>query len=78
MLGVFNINNLTDCSKVLPQRISAYVALDQGLIDQWLSTKGTVGDAVAEALRGGNSISGLALYIFGLLRSLLGGRGPRE
>lgn len=36
LLGVNNINKLTECTKVLPAHISAFTATDQAKIDKWL------------------------------------------
>jgi hypothetical protein len=35
MLGVFNINNLTECTKVLPPAIKGFSPPDKSIIDKW-------------------------------------------
>lgn len=57
LLGVFNINDLTECTKALPGRVGAYVAPDQAAMDKWLATKTKV-EALAEALRKGDPLGG--------------------
>jgi len=69
MLGVYNINTLTDCSKVLPQRITSYNAPDQTQLNQWVTTTGPP-DAVATALSIGGNIAGLSSFITGLLKKI--------
>lgn len=36
MLGVNNINNLQECTKVLPAARRSFVSQDQVLLDMWL------------------------------------------
>lgn len=72
LLGVYNINNLTECSKVLPLPTTSYTAPDQSLLNAWLSTTKKV-DAIANQLRGGNLLSQLAATVQALLNLLTGG-----
>ncbi|KLU85119.1 ligninase H2 [Magnaporthiopsis poae ATCC 64411] len=57
LLGVFNINDLTECTKALPGKVGAFVAPDQAAMDKWMSTKNKV-DALADALRKGDPLGG--------------------
>jgi hypothetical protein len=66
LLGVYNINNLTDCSKVLPPARTSYSNPDQAVLDKWLaSTKHS--DPVADALRDGRLITSLLNAVLALL-----------
>jgi hypothetical protein len=38
LLGVNNINKLTECTKVLPAAVTSFIPGDQGKIDAWLNT----------------------------------------
>ncbi|KAH7144554.1 peroxidase [Dactylonectria estremocensis] len=38
LLGVNNINQLTECTKVLPQPVSTWAAPDQGRVNKWLDS----------------------------------------
>ncbi|KAH8890383.1 heme peroxidase [Thozetella sp. PMI_491] len=71
MLGVYNINSLTDCSKVLPSRTSYYYAPDQAYLTKWMGTSGrsSGSDTISQALRSGSSIANLASSI---ISSILG------
>nr|XP_036582703.1 ligninase h2 precursor [Colletotrichum truncatum]KAF6791494.1 ligninase h2 precursor [Colletotrichum truncatum] len=57
LLGVYNINDLTECTKALPARWapSGFTASDQGNVDTWLSTKGPV-PKIPDEIRKGKSI----------------------
>jgi hypothetical protein len=74
LLGVFNINQLVDCTKALPggdRRPDTWQAPDQSTVDQWLnSVKNSM--QVANELRSGNSITYLSSLINGLLGKILG------
>ena len=70
MLGVFNINDLKECTKALPPAIGAYTAPDQALVDKWLQTKVQVKE-FSDALLAGNFLTGLS----GLLGQILKGFG---
>lgn len=57
LLGVNNINKMTECTKVLPPAVKSFKASDQKKVDKWLSTgpdlKGkvkAVADQIAAAL----------------------------
>lgn len=59
LLGVNNINNLTECTKVLPAAIKSFTAPDQKNVDKWLNTLGSksvLGQQIANALNDGQSI----------------------
>ncbi|KAH8879806.1 peroxidase [Thozetella sp. PMI_491] len=77
LLGVFNINNLTDCSKVLPARISSYVSPDQAILNKWLTTT-THSDAIMNALLNGNLLSGLSGLLTGLFGNIFGFKAAKE
>ncbi|TID07675.1 Ligninase LG5 [Colletotrichum higginsianum] len=57
LLGVYNINDLTECTKALPARWAAsdFSAPDQGNVDEWLTTEGPVAD-IPDELRKGKPI----------------------
>jgi hypothetical protein len=70
LLGVDNINELTECSKALPlpQVSGSFTANDQGLVDQWLNTTKEDGNSaqVANELRAGQSVINLGNVISNL------------
>ncbi|KAK0624866.1 peroxidase [Bombardia bombarda] len=66
LLGVYNINNLTDCTKTLPNAITTYVAADQWIVDLWVGTTIHL-QAVADALLNGSLITNLLSLILGIL-----------
>ncbi|KAK6210828.1 hypothetical protein LQW54_005876 [Pestalotiopsis sp. IQ-011] len=71
LLGVNNINNLTECTKVLPAAITSYTAPDQKNVDKWLNTLGSksvLGQQLANSLNDGSSI---ATFIISAVVSLL-------
>ncbi|OHW98022.1 ligninase h2 precursor [Colletotrichum incanum] len=57
LLGVYNINDLSECTKALPVRWAGigFNAADQGNVDQWLTTKGPV-PKIPDQLREGHPI----------------------
>lgn len=57
---------MTECTKVLPNPVTAYTAPDQSLLATWMKTTQKV-DSIANALRSGNLLSSLASIIQGLL-----------
>lgn len=62
LLGVNNINDLTECSKALPAATTSYTAPDQKKVDKWLNTTGSTSDnaqKVANAVNDGDNISDL-------------------
>lgn len=71
LLGVFNINSLTECSKVLPATTTSYTAPDLSLLNTWLGTTKKV-DSVANVVRGGNLLSSIASTVQNLLNMLTG------
>ncbi|KAL0933746.1 ligninase h2 precursor [Colletotrichum truncatum] len=76
LLGVNNINSLTECTKALPPRISTYNAPDQKVLDKWLATKQRVAKIAEELRNGGNisSLGGLIDNILGWIKSIFGFR----
>jgi hypothetical protein len=68
MLGVYNINNLTECTKVLPKPVSSFQAPDQGNVQKWLEGKldYKLGPKIVSALENGGLISGIASRSIGL------------
>jgi len=67
LLGVYNINDLTECSKVLPARTSYYSAPDQSIIDKWLSSTKQY-PSITNAMMKGDLISGLASLLTGIFK----------
>lgn len=57
LLGVNNINNLTECTKVLPMPTAAFTAPDQDALLQWLQGKDTPQKDAGAALEDGKSLS---------------------
>ncbi|KAF9878517.1 ligninase H2 [Colletotrichum karsti] len=57
LLGVYNINDLTECTKALPARWapSSFTASDQGNVDTWVASKGPV-PKIPDQIRGGKPI----------------------
>ncbi|KAK2751519.1 ligninase h2 precursor [Colletotrichum kahawae] len=57
LLGVYNINDLTECTKALPARWapSGFTASDQGNVDTWVASKGPV-PKLPDEIRGGKPI----------------------
>ncbi|KAI8266315.1 Versatile peroxidase VPL1 [Colletotrichum sp. SAR11_239] len=57
LLGVYNINDLTECTKSLPARWapSGFTASDQGNVDTWVASKGPVPN-IPDEIRGGKPI----------------------
>lgn len=70
MLGVNNINNLTECSKILPNRVTSFTPADQSLLNTWLQTTGKV-DAITNALLNGDLLTSLSSIITGLVNGVL-------
>ncbi|KAH7103589.1 peroxidase [Auriculariales sp. MPI-PUGE-AT-0066] len=73
LLGVYNINNLTECTKVLPPATKPYFnPPDASIIEDWVKTTKKI-DVIGEALADGSLITSLG----GLLSGLgLGGLFP--
>ncbi|KAH6654043.1 peroxidase [Truncatella angustata] len=71
LLGVNNINNLTECTKVLPSAITRYSAPDQRNMDKWLNSLGSqspLAKKLSDAINNGESIlSNLILTILGFI-----------
>ncbi|KAJ3956174.1 hypothetical protein N0V92_007272 [Colletotrichum tropicale] len=57
LLGVYNINDLTECTKSLPARWapSGFTASDQSNVDTWVASKGPVPN-IPDEIRGGKPI----------------------
>ncbi|KAJ0161516.1 Versatile peroxidase VPL2 [Colletotrichum tanaceti] len=74
LLGVDNINDLTECTKALPARSgSTFNAPDQAALDKWLATKDRVAK-IADELRHGGNISNLITSVLGWLKGVFGFR----
>lgn len=58
LLGVNNINDLEECSKVLPPAKGSFAAADQDLVDAWLDSTEVV-EEVADAVLDGDLLTGL-------------------
>ncbi|KAK2017398.1 peroxidase [Colletotrichum eremochloae] len=72
LLGVGNINDLTECTKALPARTgSTFIAPDQAALDKWLATKDRVAK-IADALRDGSNITSLISSVMGWLKGIFG------
>ncbi|KAK7701309.1 hypothetical protein SLS64_010352 [Diaporthe eres] len=74
LLGVNNINSLTDCTKVLPQPVRTFVPNDRCEVKTWMSSTKNV-PAIANALLDGKlitSVPGLSSLLSNLLGGLLG------
>lgn len=74
LLGVNNINSLTDCTKVLPQPVRTFVPNDKCEVKTWMSSTKNV-PAIANALLDGKlitSVPGLSSLLSNLLGGLLG------
>ncbi|KAG6355773.1 hypothetical protein INS49_003739 [Diaporthe citri] len=74
LLGVNNINSLTDCTKVLPQPVRTFVQNDRCEVKTWMSSTKNV-PAIANALLDGKlitSVPGLSSLLSNLLGGLLG------
>ena len=72
MLGVNNINSLTECTKVLPGRTGGFTPNDQSNLDKWLKTddQSPTAKKISNALHGGESLLG---WLFSLIGGILGG-----
>ncbi|KAF9880428.1 ligninase h2 precursor [Colletotrichum karsti] len=73
LLGVNNINDLTECTKALPPRTTGFTAPDQAALDKWLATKDRM-SKIADELRNGGNISNLITSVMGWLKGIFGGR----
>jgi hypothetical protein len=62
LLGVYNINNMTDCTRVLPYARPNFKAIDQDLLDKWLNST-EVNKKVADAVLNGDILTGLKAII---------------
>lgn len=74
LLGVNNINSLTDCTKVLPQPVRTFVPNDRCEVKTWMSSTKNV-PAIANALLDGKlitSVPGLSSLLSNLLGGLIG------
>ncbi|KAK8012799.1 versatile peroxidase VPL2 [Apiospora marii] len=72
LLGVNNINSLTECTKVLPGRTGGFTPNDQSNLDKWLKTddQSATAKKISNALHGGESLLG---WLFSLVGGILGG-----
>lgn len=65
LLGVFNINNLTECTKVLPQPSAPYFnPPDQPVLNMWMNMTRHI-EPFAKAVMDGENLSGLAGMLTG-------------
>ncbi|KAI3529154.1 peroxidase [Colletotrichum filicis] len=70
LLGVFNINDLTECTKALPPRTgSTFTAPDQAVLDKWLATKDRLNN-IADQLRNGGDINGMIASVMSWLKGV--------
>lgn len=56
LLSVYVINNMTECTKVLPQRIASFTEPDRELVDDWVKTDARL-PAVAETVFNGSKVT---------------------
>ncbi|KAK7966830.1 Ligninase LG5 [Apiospora aurea] len=72
LLGVNNINKLTECTKVLPGGIPSFTPNDQANVDKWLNTadQSPTAKKISDALHAGQSLLG---WLFSLIKGILGG-----
>ncbi|KAK8066246.1 heme peroxidase [Apiospora hydei] len=72
LLGVNNINKLTECTKVLPGGIPSFTPNDQANVDKWLNTadQSPTAKKISDALHAGQSLLG---WLFSLINGILGG-----
>jgi hypothetical protein len=63
LLGVNNINSLTECTKVLPAAVTSFTNPDNAIIKQWLSGKWNI---LGKYLDGGDTLSALLLALLGI------------
>jgi hypothetical protein len=67
LLGVFNINQLTECTKVLPAKTPAFQFPDQQQIDQWLKGGfGQVGSKFGQLVASAQSLTNSTLQQQGI------------
>ncbi|KAK0730980.1 peroxidase [Lasiosphaeris hirsuta] len=71
LLGVYNINNLTDCTWVLPQARDEWWGEDQWAVNMWVNTTENI-PQVAETLQAGGLITGLVELIRPLVNKAKG------
>jgi hypothetical protein len=75
LLGVDNINSMTECTKVLPAAVTSFKAPDQKKIDKWLSTgPGLTGKAkqaadkiAADLFEGATVVTDLIISALGVI-----------
>lgn len=71
LLGVYGINNLVECSKVLPQATTgSFNPPDQSYVDMWMQTTAQT-PSVAQALMNGDLLSSLLETLISTLLGLL-------
>ncbi|OAA64741.1 ligninase H2 [Niveomyces insectorum RCEF 264] len=74
LLGVNNINDMTECTKVLPMPVTTFTAPDQAAEQQWLQGKDTPDNDAGAALEDGKSLS-LIQGVLGVVGDLGNGIG---
>jgi hypothetical protein len=62
LLGVDNINSLTECTKVLPPTTTSFINKDQSLLDKWLAVLDftSIARRISEALDNGEEVPAYA------------------
>ncbi|KAK8038276.1 hypothetical protein PG994_015043 [Apiospora phragmitis] len=72
LLGVNNINKLTECTKVLPGGTPSFTPNDQSNVDKWLKTadQSATAKKISNALHAGESLLG---WLINLINGILGG-----
>lgn len=66
-----NINNLTDCTKVLPQPVTTFVPNDKCELKQWMKSNKNVA-VIGQALLDGKLITSIPGLV-SILQNMLGG-----
>lgn len=66
---MYNINNLTDCTRVLPLARPNFKAIDQDLVEKWLNST-EVNKKVADAVLNGDILTGLKAIIDALKKKI--------
>ncbi|KAG8159796.1 hypothetical protein KVR01_010433 [Diaporthe batatas] len=75
LLGVFNINNLTECTKVLPQPSApSFNPPDQPVLNTWMNITRQI-EPFAKAVMDGNNLSGLMGMLTGQGSGSTSGQG---
>lgn len=72
LLGVYNINDLTECTQAVPQMTTYWAPADQAYADAWASTD-SQSATVADAMMNGDLLSSVSNAINSLIGGIVGG-----